>query len=637
MDVELLAVNQISDMIARSSKLRPLIDHNDKTPFTDGHIDIYARPGSQAKEDFLGRVPVQVKGRTGLPKEGRKPAFSVSRSDLRGHLQNRGVLYFVVYIDPDSGKRDPYYATLSPFKIDELLREAPPKKRTVRVRMEPLPTDPDALEALLTFAHQTRSEDLALRASGAALDDIREITIHTATELAVDKPVALKHSERDLSVVITRADGTALPVDGTIMFAPAEYVGVRTNHVIRSGNAEFCEQLSKRIDEDTVEFELSPGLRLRVKEPGADGQGSISLKLQDNLGARFSDIEFFLACVESRSFELNGKTVRFSFSDLDDCQPLREHQAHLGRIIELLRYLAVDIGLVDLTEVTDGQAHGLAVLHAALISGEEVSQGFEGPMRVAYTVGPWRLELLWVPGEKPGQWRCIDLFGPENHRQFAARIEDDRGEVRHVRVSPYELLDESDFPYTLNLRLEEIVSAFDEISGYPDTAANANATVLRLISGADALPSRRAEFLEAARRLNDWVLSMEGEQAHHLINKWQIGARTGNLSPSDQNSIRDLKRSASRGEAEQPELVEVACAILLGEPGDIDYCLTHLTADQLGGLKGWPIWTLHERGADALRPAARDERAEESRQARAVGDLLQHSLTLELEGPPAGS
>lgn len=635
-DVEQLAVNKISDMIARCPKLRPLIDHNDKTPFTDGHVDIYARPGSQAKEDFLGRVPVQVKGRTGLPKDGRKPAFSVSRSDLRGHLQNRGALYFVVYIDPASDRREAYYATLSPFKIDELLREAPPKKRTVRVRMEPVPSDPDALEALLIFAHQTRSEDLAQRASGAALDDIREITIHTATQLAVDKPVALKHSERDFSVVITRADGTVLPVDGTFMFAPAEYVGVRTNHVIRSGNTEFREQLSRRIDEDTVEFQLSPGLRLQVKEPGADGEGSISLQLQDNLGARFSDIEFFLACVDNHSFELNGKTVRFSLSDLDDCQPLREHEAHLADLMELFSYLGADVGLVDVTEISDAQAHGLAVLHAALIDGKEVAQTFEGPMRVAHTVGPWRVELLWVPGQEPGQWKCIDLFGPENHRQFAARIEDDEGGVRHIRVSPYELLDESVFPYTLNLRLGQVVRAFEEIAGYPDAAARANTIVLRLISGADALPARRAEFLDAARDLNEWVLSKDGEQAPHLINKWQIGARTGRLSQGDQTTIRDLKRSASRGEVEQSELVEVSCAILLSDAGDIDYCLTRLNSDQLSRFRTWPIWTLHELGAEALSPAAVDETPEESRRARAVGDLLQNSLRLELEGPQVG-
>jgi len=625
-DVELLAVNRISDVIARCPKLRPKIDHNDKTPFTDGHVDIYAHPDSQAKEDFLGRVPVQVKGRTGLPKDGHRPAFPVSRSDLRGHLHNRGVLFFVVYIDPASDRREAYYATLSPFKIDELLREAPPKKKTVRVRMEPLPSDPELLEALLAFAHQTRSEDPALRASGAVLDDIREITIHTAMELDVGKPVALKHSERDFSVVITRADGTTLPVDGTFMFAPAEYVGVHTEHVIRSGNTEFRKQVSKRIDDKTVEFELSPGLRLRVKAPGADGEGSISLRLQDNLDARFSDIDFFLSCVDTRSFELNGKTVGFSLRDLDDCLHLREHHAHLANLMELFRYLAVDVRLVDLSEITDAQSHGLAVLHAALLGGKEVAQSFDGPMRVAHTVGPWRVELLWIPGQEPGEWKCIDLFGTKNHRQFAARIEDDHGGVRHVRVSPYEIVDETGLPLTLNLRLTEIAAAFDKISGYPDTAARATAMVLRLIAAADAVPRRRSEFLKGAEELNDWILSKEPGQPPYLINRWQIAARTGRLSPRDERAIRALKRSANRGKVELPHFVEISCAILLGDSGDVGYCLSELTDEEVSTLRDWPIWTLQERGREALALEPDNGSAEKLEQTKALGDLFQKPI-----------
>lgn len=44
MDVESLAVSKISGMLARCPQLKAVIATNDKTPFTDGYIDIYGGP-----------------------------------------------------------------------------------------------------------------------------------------------------------------------------------------------------------------------------------------------------------------------------------------------------------------------------------------------------------------------------------------------------------------------------------------------------------------------------------------------------------------------------------------------------------------------------------------------------------------
>ncbi|HZL05424.1 MAG TPA: hypothetical protein VFE45_08400, partial [Coriobacteriia bacterium] len=371
MDVELLAITKINDAIARCPRLRANIAHNDKTPFTDGHIDIYARPDTQAKEDFRGRVPVQVKGRKGLPKQDVRPTFSITRSDLRGHLRDRGILYFVVYVDPASEQRDAYYVTLSPFKIDELLREAPRKNKSIPVPLEPLPSESARLEALLAFAYQSRSEDVEMKASEALFENIREITVHTASELDIDKPVTLKHSERDFSVVITGTDGTRLPADGTFMFTPAEYVGVRTSHVIRGGGCEFRGPLRKRVDEQTIELEISPGLRLRLRDPMAGEGGSVKLKLQDNLSARFADVAFFLSCVDDHEFELDGRRVGFTFASLDDCDDLRAHYSYLTKLTELFARLAVDVSLINLADITDAQSHQLVGLHAALVEEQE--------------------------------------------------------------------------------------------------------------------------------------------------------------------------------------------------------------------------------------------------------------------------
>ena len=110
-DVEVLAVAKIQKMIGRCPHLKAILASNDKTPFTDGHIDIYGGLG-QKKSDWLGRVSVQIKGRTRTRKQTEMLTFGISRTDLTGFQKDSGVLYIYVAVDRH-GRCVPYYAILS--------------------------------------------------------------------------------------------------------------------------------------------------------------------------------------------------------------------------------------------------------------------------------------------------------------------------------------------------------------------------------------------------------------------------------------------------------------------------------------------------------------------------------------------
>lgn len=75
-------MTQIAGLVARCPHLKPVISTNDKTVFTDGHIEVY-QGIAQTKAEWRGRVAVQVKGRTGRLGKGKLPRHSISRDDLR--------------------------------------------------------------------------------------------------------------------------------------------------------------------------------------------------------------------------------------------------------------------------------------------------------------------------------------------------------------------------------------------------------------------------------------------------------------------------------------------------------------------------------------------------------------------------
>ena len=73
--IESIAVDYLNLKIARCKLLRSEIPKNDKTPSFDGHIELYSKPGNK-KSDWLGKCPVQVKGKTVQDKDFLKEKIS---------------------------------------------------------------------------------------------------------------------------------------------------------------------------------------------------------------------------------------------------------------------------------------------------------------------------------------------------------------------------------------------------------------------------------------------------------------------------------------------------------------------------------------------------------------------------------
>ena len=61
-DIEEGAILALKKYIQGSDVISQHISDNDKEPFWDGHLYLYAKD-DKAKNSFIGRVPVQLKGK----------------------------------------------------------------------------------------------------------------------------------------------------------------------------------------------------------------------------------------------------------------------------------------------------------------------------------------------------------------------------------------------------------------------------------------------------------------------------------------------------------------------------------------------------------------------------------------------
>ena len=107
MNPERAAIRRFEELIEQSSLLDPEFDKNDKTPFTDGHVDIMNYP-QVAKRNFVGRVYVQIKGRKAPKRAAESVSFRFSKTDLVGYRKLGGVLFLLGSLNRSSGRVSPH-------------------------------------------------------------------------------------------------------------------------------------------------------------------------------------------------------------------------------------------------------------------------------------------------------------------------------------------------------------------------------------------------------------------------------------------------------------------------------------------------------------------------------------------------
>lgn len=593
MDIEQLAVAVMKQRIGMCPNLKALLDDNDKTPLTDGHIDVYENGSTQTNETLRWRVPAQVKGRV---RKNGKPVpntYRVKRVDLKGYRKFRGVLYLVVDLDEEQEDHVLQYAVLTPYKLQGLLNETRKAQKTVTIRLKKLPTAKEQIEQIVRFAGQAQREDPSLGMEPRLLEDASELMLYTTGQFDLDVPVMLRRREHDFSLVVKTREGMAIPIDAELQIIPDSYVGRPVGLPVSSDSVQYTDAICRRIDRTTNELELSLGLKIRIPESiESESAGAVSFTGRSGLLDRLDDLTFLFECYEGSGFTVGSTRVGVQMDSMHDESELRAHLQYLQRLKRLLDHLGADAELVDLDGLTPSRADQLMQMYRVIFEQAPTTEDIGRFARFFQPIGDWGLDLVFLKDPKPGESPIQSLFDPNLALQLLRSYEDGTEGTRYSPATPYDLMEEEYLSRTLNLRLDNLVDAYRKISEYPGTPRYANQTVLALIKAADSTGLRRDDFLAGAMRLTTFLIEEYGPHFSYLINRWQLRARMEGLTSDDRDEVRDLKRSAVQNELEESALVAAACATLLGDDEDARYWLRQVDEKKLADAEIWPIWTL---------------------------------------------
>lgn len=123
MDLEKIATSAIVSSISKTDTLSGFINDGDKEPCWDGNI--YIHENSRHSKKNIKRIPTQVKGKDVKTKSVKdKIKYRVKYDDLKAYMMDGGTLFFVVYIEKETGEAlQIYYADLLPIRIMKILEQ----------------------------------------------------------------------------------------------------------------------------------------------------------------------------------------------------------------------------------------------------------------------------------------------------------------------------------------------------------------------------------------------------------------------------------------------------------------------------------------------------------------------------------
>lgn len=586
------AVLVIKSAILDTKNLLPYFDENDKTPFTDGFIDLH-RPGSNVrkKSNFDKRVSVQIKGRA-IPTSGKIPKrFRIKKVDLNGFLEVKGALYFVVFISEDGSEKTPHFIALNPFKIMNALDKANPRSDSVPFPLTPLPGDINAMEAVVKFLANAQSEDPSLGFDPILMEQVTEFTISSTKPIDLSKPLTLAYEDTDFSARMKTSGGMNVPLSGEFRVFPATYNWHPLDVPVTAGSFSYDDAQIRQVSDSMAEIKLGAGITLEVPiDSESEATGKIQVSPRMTFDGWRHDVGFFDALLETGFFEIGHGAFHFQGVDSSQFDQHRAEFQFIDKMAMLFAFLDINTSLLSFRDIGPKNTSALSALYGHLIEGKPPSNPNQESGRIHVALGVWRIELIATKDTHDGAIRYRGLFDSDLSGHFFTRAD---SESDYAPFTPYEAMSAADFSRTLNLNLGNIASSFESASSRPEITTSATNTILALLTAADITPDRRTEFLEAASSLCDWLQGSDNGEAHFAINQTQIIARQRELTFEERREIRQLRASLRASpEDENTRLAITSCAILLRDYEELELCIEGLSKEELERLHTWPIWHL---------------------------------------------
>ena len=585
-------------ILYETRKIEPSFTVGEKGAITDGHMDIYGSTyngqtdHSLRNGSYVGRLPVQIKGKL-ASKNRRLKSFKLKRSELESIDKIGGLVLLVASIDRKSHKTlDPYFADLTGFNARHYLAQMSRTQAEKSVPLKPLPTDPEEVFGYVYHWHRRYRAGFPLSPNDKVMRDLDNIKITLPYDVDWSRPQLF--GGPGSSAILETVDNAqeTRTVDAILQITPTDYaLSPTANLTISCGGVEFDSCRKRRISADSLEFYISPGIRLTF---GPTKQNGVRLRFQKSLHDVVKDQKFLVGVLNGDWIMANGDRWLLLDSPVKTLEDFTKPLPYLEDLARLCATFGVDPRLFKVGDLPREEVEAIKQVILCLFyeASFENKQGI--PLRQSLKVNGDVIELLWMFDEDAGRWLPISFFD-SSKMWFRVPLEHEERidvEAAYELVTPFEFFSAEELTKVLNLNPEHLVNAYKAVEG--DRARQlADATVAKLINAADLCKNRRQEFLSMALDLCHWLKNEDSGSNHLILNEMQIKKRLGTLNTDDAQALTRIWKAAGDKSLGTDSLqIEAAASILLGKSDGADYLLEKMEDQERIAFESRPIYFL---------------------------------------------
>lgn len=530
---ESIALNALEAIIDDEPSMEFQFNSNDREMSWDGFISLH-RIGSKtnSKQDFEGRVPVQIKGHTdakGNQIDKNKIKYKVAIDDLRAYATEKGVLYFHIFV---YGKRkEIFYASLFPSKVADYLEKANVRgnKKSLNIPFLRLDKDPKRLYYIVKqFDEEAKKQGSAytpLVQDRIRTDELDKLKSINALVLGAEDSYSalLRLASGDVCLYgRTEEDKYDRPiewVDESIFF-----LGRDVQQEIAIGKEGFYSQYRCVVDSDGgMKIKPSANLTICITE------GKIDFKPITALKEVYTDARFLLRLRDNKAYRIANHEIRINSIGMEKAfEDKLTYIVNLYETLEMIHF-AIPTPVNDFSENELRQFREIVNLRCGRYN-EKLPDGFckyiwhfdtkAVPLIVNKTDGQVKLSNAVYGAE-------YDIFLPNNDKP------EEKGFLMPLFV--YQDIDVLANLYCYDY--SALKKQIDKSEINQKTAAALIDCVLIMVHVYDQ--NSDEHFLDLAEHLLD-LLEAVADNSLLLLNRLQIKKRRGGLNAEEIEYLRSM-------------------------------------------------------------------------------------------------
>lgn len=589
MQIETVATSKIQSLISKTDVLSCFLNSGDKEPCWDGHIYIH-KDRKQTKED-IRKIATQIKGKQVDPSQVKDEIkYAVSYDDLKAYLMNGGALFFVVYIDRNTGEAlQVYYASLLPIKIKDIIKK---KQKSYRLSFKMFPNDTKKMVEIVIDAY----EDAQRQASFAMADmpTIEELQKKGMIESLKFHFTQCTSEHSSWADTLKALEGRELTVYASVKGYPVEIPVEHYEKICKVTTSQDVEAQIKangikyyskyRVIDNVEEHKLMIGSCVSIILPSKVSEQNvlvkINFKLKGGLSEQIRGLKFILSIAKSGNIDIDGNLipVKKDFFSEDTIQGFNKRLSMLIGVQELLSKMNVAKDL-DIDNLSKEDEKNLNTLIGSICERLPIRTcNAEENSLCEFKVSNLRLAVVYIR-HIDGKVYLHDYFG-----EHFLVTQEDAG--KQTRISQFAAMTANDFYQYDNYCFSTIIDDFKNLAFEPENVEIANCVMLEMIKAYDI--SGENSLIDDAEELNKWIsqfVDVLGEEVIFL-NASQIKIRKGKLDFDEQSKLYSIANNALN------DLYRAGALILLGEVEKAEDVIDRLDEDEKASFKTLPIYTL---------------------------------------------